>query len=146
MEADRRREASLQAERQRRAQEEEEARVREANEAATAKALSEEREASLRRKRETLPAEPVPPQPAMKLRLQFPQGTKTDRRFRPDETLQVVRDFIDIYVADSGGAVTLANYSLSATFPKRSLDNVAMTLQEAGLHSADTVYITDLDA
>lgn len=60
----------------------------------------------------------------------------------------MVRDFIDVYVADnnSNDEVQLLNYSLSTPYPKRTFDDPSITLQDAGLHSADTIYITDLDA
>jgi hypothetical protein len=145
LEADRRREAAAAAEKERREREEAEGRARAEREAALAKALAEEREASLRRKRAALPAEPDAPAPFLKLRLQFPQGAKADRRFSPDDTLQVVRDFVDVYVADNA-MPPLHNFSLSANFPRRTFDDMAVSLRDAGLHSADTIYIADLDA
>ncbi len=131
------------AERERRAQEEEEARraaearAQEAAEAAAA------RLAALEAKRLRLP--PEPEAGAIRLRLQFPHGRKADRRFSPTDTIGVVRDFVDVQVAESGleGPV---NYSLSTPYPKRTFEDAGVTLQEAGLHSADTIYITDLDA
>ena len=144
LEADRRREAERIAEAERKAREEQEARERQEREEALRQAQQQEREAILKRKRDSLPPEPVPPAPAMKLRLQFPNGTKSDRRFSPTDALQVVRDYIDIFVADNG--MELVNYSMSATFPKRTFEDPTLNLQAAGLHSADTIYIHDLDA
>lgn len=57
---------------------------------------------------------------------------------------QVVRDYIDVHVADN--ELGLFNYSLSTPYPKRTFDDPSISLQDAGLHSADTIYITDLDA
>jgi len=129
---------------ERKAREEEEERLRQEKEEALRLARQQEKEAVLKRKRGSLPPEPVPPAPAMKLRLQFPNGTKSDRRFSPTDTIQVVRDYIDIFVADN--SMELENYSMSANFPKRTFEDCALSLQTAGLHSADTIYIHDLDA
>ena len=56
----------------------------------------------------------------------------------------MVRDYIDVHVADND--LELLNYSLSTPYPKRTFEDPAVNLQDAGLHSADTIYITDLDA
>ncbi|EWM28327.1 UBX domain-containing protein [Nannochloropsis gaditana] len=152
LEADRRREAALVAEKARAVQE---------AEAAQRRAEEEREEEEKKRvvyaqciaeKQSRLPPEPAPGSPgALRLRLQFPHGKKLDRRFRPTDSIQIVRDFIDVQVAEEekGGkeeGCRLVNYSLSTPFPKRTFGEVGMTLQEVGLHSADTIYITDLDA
>jgi len=155
LEADRRREAGLAAERERVREEEERERRR----------MGEAKEEEERKRREAaeiiaakkarLPAEPpVGEKGALRLRLQFPHGKKMDRRFRGSDTMQVVRDFIDVSVAEAAeeeggreGGRKLVNYSLSTPYPKRTFgEEVGMSLAEAGLHSADTIYIQDLDA
>lgn len=149
LEADRRREAALRAEAEKRAREEADERRRRAEEEDRARSEAMQRDALLREKRARLPPEPALGGGAMKLRLQFPSGAKVDRRFRPEDSLQLVADFIDLHVADAGpdgSDSRLVNYSLSANFPKRSFTDLSVTLQQAALHSADTIYITDLDA
>lgn len=147
LEADRRREAELVAERERRVQEEAAARRAEEERAQQAAEAAAARAAALEAKRARLPPEPEAGAGggAIRLRLQFPHGRKADRRFGPGDTIGMVRDFVDVHVAESGleGPV---NYSLSTPYPKRTFEDPGVTLQEAGLHSADTIYITDLDA
>jgi hypothetical protein len=141
---DRRKEAAARAEAERRAREAEEERDRQEREEAQRQAREREREAALKRKRERLPPEPVPPEPAFSIRLQFPNGSKVARKFSPTDPLQAMRDFIDLYVADNN--LALVNYSMSANFPKRTFEDLGVNLQDAQLHSADTIYIQDLDA
>eukprot|EP00624_Nannochloropsis_granulata_P004886 evm.model.NODE_34656_length_35261_cov_30.693996.6 len=155
LEADRKREADIAAERERVREEEERERRRmgEAKEEEERK----QREAAERTlmKKARLPAEPpMGDKAALRLRLQFPHGKKMDRRFNRDDTLQVVRDFIDVSVAEAeeegegDGGRKLVNYSLSTPYPKRTFgeEEVGKTLADVGLHSADTIYIQDLDA
>lgn len=161
LEADRRREAGLAAERERAREEEarERRRVGEAKEEEERK--RREAAETIAMKKARLPAEPqVGEKGALRLRLQFPHGKKMDRRFSGSDTMQVVRDFIDVSVAEAAqgeeeggqeggqGGRKLVNYSLSTPYPKRTFgeEEVGMTLAEAGLHSADTIYIQDLDA
>ena len=156
LEADRRRDAALAAEKERQAAEESVARQRAAEAAAEEEARKEAQVKSLAEKKARLPVEPeVGDKTAIRLRLQFPHGRKCDRRFSVMDTIQVVRDYIDVQVAEeeekAGGEKEeekrkLVNYSLSTPYPKRTFEDGTLTLQAAGLHSADTIYITDLDA
>ncbi|KAM3573737.1 hypothetical protein VYU27_004315 [Nannochloropsis oceanica] len=155
LEADRKREADLAAERERVKEEEE--REKKMMEEANEERERKRREAAERTMmiKARLPAEPpMGDKAALRLRLQFPHGKKMDRRFDRDDTLQVVRDFIDVSVAEAeeegwgDGSRKLVNYSLSTPYPKRTFgeEEVGKTLAEVGLHSADTIYIQDLDA
>jgi hypothetical protein len=145
LEADRRRESEARAEADRQAALEQQARTQALQDEERARLEKTQREDLLRTKRSRLPPEPLPSSPALKLRLQFPTGAKVDRRFSPTDTVQALRDYIDVYVAEAGLEGPI-NYALSANFPKRSLGDGHATLQDAALHSADTIYITDLDA
>lgn len=147
LEADRRREAELAAERERQDQEAEQQRQAEEARRREAEAAAATRAAALEAKRARLPPEPAAGAASvLRLRLQFPHGRKADRRFNATDTISVVRDFVDLHVADSPGLEGPVNYSLSTPYPKRTFDDPEVTLQDAGLHLADTIYITDLDA
>ena len=97
MQADREREAEAAKEQLRREQEQDEAEL--------SKALqwSEklDKEATLKRKRDRLGAEPPAGPDTTKLRLAFPNGSKIDRKFTSTQTLQEVRDFVDVYLGDN---------------------------------------------
>ena len=90
MEADRRREANLKGERERKAKEDEEARIKAEQDAAFEQQVKEELATTLRVKRARLPPEPpATDKSTIRLRLQFPHGRKSDRRFNPTDPIQV---------------------------------------------------------
>ena len=140
MQADR----ELQAERAQREQELEAAASQEELSKAIELSKTLDREASLRRKRESLPAEPPAGPDTTKLRLQLPNGSKLDRRFPSSGTIQMVRDYVEVYFGDN--EIPIESFSLSTTFPRKTFEDVSVSLREAGLHPQSAVYVADLDA
>eukprot|EP00614_Pseudopedinella_elastica_P026910 CAMPEP_0172619406 /NCGR_PEP_ID=MMETSP1068-20121228/93177_1 /TAXON_ID=35684 /ORGANISM="Pseudopedinella elastica, Strain CCMP716" /LENGTH=221 /DNA_ID=CAMNT_0013426151 /DNA_START=353 /DNA_END=1018 /DNA_ORIENTATION=- len=138
--ADRQREQ----ERLERQQEADDAKSQAELEAALEMSLKLDKEASLKRKRDGLAAEPAPGPETTKLRLQLPNGSKLDRRFNASVTLQEVRNFIDVYLGDN--ELSIESYSLSTNFPRRVYNEDAISLREAGLHPQSVLYVQDLDA
>lgn len=127
--ADRERETAAREERLRREQEEDDSRAKAELEAALELSKTLDKEANLKRKRESLQAEPPKGPEATKLRLQLPNGSKIDRRFLATSTLQDVRDFVDVYLGDN--EIPIESYSLSTTYPRKTYENKAETLQDA---------------
>jgi FAS-associated factor 2 len=129
LEADRQREAEERAERQRKEEAEDEAKVEAELQAAMALSKSLNKEANLKRKREKLGAEPPKGPDATKLRLQFPNGSKIDRRFNKTCTVQEVRDFIEVYLGDN--EITMEQFSISTNFPRKTFSDNSITLLDA---------------
>jgi len=135
MEEDRRREEEKRArerqeeEERRRKQEEEERRVKE----------FENKKAQIR-------PEPATGSPGITtLRFQFPGGSKMNRRFHESDTVQYVRDVLDIHLADQLKTPGL-RYALVLNYPKKTIEDNAVTLKDAGLVPQAVLFLQDLDA
>mmetsp|Transcript_10579 Transcript_10579/g.24649 ORF Transcript_10579/g.24649 Transcript_10579/m.24649 type:complete len:214 (+) Transcript_10579:2-643(+) len=144
LQADREREAKEQAERLRLEHAEDEARSKAELEAALELSEKLDKEASLKRKRDRLGAEPPAGTDTTKLRIMLPNGSKIDRKFLASGTIEAVRDFIDVHLGDNG--IPIETYSLSTNYPKRTFENDSITLTDAGLHPQSVLYVQDLDA
>jgi len=144
LQADREREAREQEERLRLERAEDEARNKAELEAALELSEKLDKEANLKRKRDRLGAEPPAGADTTKLRIMLPNGSKIDRKFLASETIEAVRDFIDVHLGDND--IPIETYSLSTNYPKRAFHNDSETLMEAGLHPQSVLYVQDLDA
>ena len=138
LERDRLREAQRQAEREeaeRRAREEREAREQAELEAAQAECL----------RRARLGTEPPPGSGVARVRVQFPDGARVDRRFLLTDQVSLLRDFVDCHRQDAG--LPQMNYGLATHYPMRELDGELLerTVAEAHLNG-EVVYVHDLDA
>jgi len=138
LEADRAREEARRAEQEReeaerRAKEEEELRAVEERENALAKAMS-------------LVGDEPPAGTAdtARVRMTLPNGRRIDRRFRADDTIEVVRAFLTVYFHEND--VDISNFSLSTSFPKRTYDDPTVTLREGDLVPQAVLMVQDLDA
>lgn len=80
-----------------------------------------------------------------RLRLQFPNGAKVDRRFASSDPVRRVADFVDVYVAD--GDLDMASYTLATHYPREEFagERLDLTLAEANL-AGKVVYVHDNDA
>ena len=138
LERDRLREAQRQAERE---EAERVARAeREAREQAELEAAQAE---SLRRAR--LGTEPPPGSGTARVRVQFPDGARVDRRFLLTDHVALLRDFVDCHRQDAG--LPPMNYGLATHYPMRELEGELLerTVAEAHLNG-EVVYVHDLDA
>ena len=127
--ADRERETAAREERLRREQEEDDSKAKAELEAALELSKTLDKEASLKRKRESLGVEPPKGPDATKLRLQLPNGSKLDRRFLATASLQDVRNFVDVYLGDN--EIPIESYSLSTNFPRKTFEDHSQTLIDA---------------
>ena len=76
------------------------------------------------------------------IQIRFPNGKKTRAQFRPDDTLQVVYDF----VAELEEGKNFFPFVLGAPCPRRKFEGeeVRMTLREAGLHPRAVLLVQKL--
>ncbi|CAI5731746.1 unnamed protein product [Hyaloperonospora brassicae] len=158
--ADRRREQEVRerAEREEleRLQKEEEERVAEANaRRAEDERLRQEQEyqADIEVKRARIadgPKSRTPPPGAdyktAVIKFHLHNGTRLDHVFYAHDTLQTVRDFIDVEFYDRG--ISIRNYELATNFPKRVYgpELLDVTLAESGLAPQALVFVQDLDS
>ncbi|KAL3791094.1 hypothetical protein HJC23_012079 [Cyclotella cryptica] len=91
-------------------------------------------------------AEPAAGAGVARIRFTLPNGKKVDRRFRSDETIEVLRAFLIMHFDEQG--MGIKNFGVSTNFPKRSFgeDQDGLTLEEAGLSPQAVVMVQDLDA
>jgi FAS-associated factor 2 len=143
-EADRRERLRREEEQAARAREAEEARQRREQEEAAAQSERNARELHIKKIRESLLEEPQPAADVATVRFQLPQGTKLARRFHREHSAQMIYDYLTLYFADNGVAVT--NFVVSTHFPKQNLEDMSATVQDLGLHPRGMLYVQDLDA
>ena len=138
LEADRAREAAQREERER---EEAERRVME-----EAKRREEEEKQDILAKAMSLVSEEpgVGTPDAARVRMALPNGRRIDRRFKGDDTIEVVRAFLTIHFHENDIGIT--NFSLSTSFPKRTYDDLAVTLKQGDLVPQAVLMVQDLDA
>ncbi|CAE7571524.1 PUX10 [Symbiodinium sp. KB8] len=116
------------------------------------------KEESVAAARARIEASPEPPKPDSRgqlpdgskvtsIRLQFPDGTKVQRRFPSDAPLRLVRDYALVLLASTGGA-TPDDVELSTTFPRKTYgaDAFGMTLLEAQWHPRVVLFVTGLES
>ena len=94
-----------------------------------------------------------PPQKSARVRVQLPNGTKVDRRFPLDATIDHLRDFVNLYIHDNH--LDLDKFQFATNYPRRIFydlpsDDLASQAPDAGLPISElngkVVYVQDLDA
>ncbi|TMW61130.1 hypothetical protein Poli38472_013593 [Pythium oligandrum] len=151
--ADRRREqeARLAEERaleEQRRQEEEAKRLEEEKQRAEEE-LKQSVEAKRARLQDAPPSRVPPPGATYKtamLKFHLHNGTRLERIFYAHDTLQTVRDFIDVEFHDR--EIGIKNYELATNFPKKTYgpELCDVTLADAGLAPQSLVFVQDLDS
>lgn len=144
MEADRKAREKKQQEAEQREREEEEARQKAELEDAIQMSEQLAKISAITRIRATLPPEPPADASAAVVRFQLPLGAKVGRRFKKDETVQTVLDFLTLHFEDTGA--NISRFAVSTNYPKRQLDDSAMTIEEAGLYPRGVLFVNDLNA
>lgn len=150
--------AAREAERQRQAQEQAErqaAEVMAAEEAAAAaeqQRLADEaaRRLQIKAAKSALLSPEVPsdsPEPHTSLLFRLPDGTKLSRRFRLDQAVQELFDYLD---SEGAGGLWPDTYKLVLQYPRRVLepaDAASTTLQAAGFeaHSQQAVFVEHME-
>ncbi|KAJ0399932.1 hypothetical protein ATCC90586_000118 [Pythium insidiosum] len=151
--ADRRREEEArlaeQRAREEEARQEEEARRREEEQRAAEEAKKQAIETKRQRLQDAPPSRVPPPGATYKtavLKFHLHNGTRLERIFYAHDTLQTVRDFIDVEFYDR--EIAIVNYELATNFPKKVYgpDLLNVSLADAGLAPQSLVFVQDLDS
>ncbi|GFH60372.1 hypothetical protein CTEN210_16848 [Chaetoceros tenuissimus] len=79
-----------------------------------------------------------------RIRLMLPSGKRLDRRFRGDDTIDVVRSFLILHFHEND--VGIENFQLSSNYPKKTLADGSKTLEEEDLCPQAVIMVQDLDA
>lgn len=102
------------------------------------------KESQIAKKKAALSDEPADGEGITLIRFQLPRGAKVARRFKKTDKLQVVYDFLAIHFDNNN--LPINNFIFGTNYPKRDLDNLEMTVEEAGLHPRGMLFVRDLDA
>lgn len=97
-------------------------------------------------KRASVPEEPSSG-PLTTIRFQLPNGSKLNRRFPTDTTMQVLRNYVDCELHNMD--IPIVNYSVSLNYPKKTFgpdDDLSKTLEDNGLVPQAVLYVQNLDA
>lgn len=78
------------------------------------------------------------------IRFVLPSGTKLNRRFHGDDTIGHVKAFLKIHFETNH--VSISNFSVSTSFPKKIFDDEATSMEQAGLCPQSVLMVQDLDA
>ncbi|RLN74375.1 hypothetical protein BBJ28_00019277 [Nothophytophthora sp. Chile5] len=115
--------------------------------------LEQEYKSSIAAKRERIadaPSSRVPPPGATYktavLKFHLHNGTRLEHVFYAHDTLQTVRDFVDVEFFDR--EIAIKHYELATNFPKKVYgpELLDLTLAEAGLTPQSLVFVQDLDS
>ena len=136
--------------RERREQEEREERQR-AEQAAQAERDAQEAEeiaaaakaTAINTKKATLPDEPTAGADVAIVRFQLPSNAKITRRFKKDDSIQVLYDWLDVHFYDNKSETK--RFSVSTAHPKVELTNMNATVDSVGLFPRGMLYVQDLD-
>jgi hypothetical protein len=81
------------------------------------------------------------------IRLQFPDGTKVQRRFPASCPVQTVRDYALVLMAEMNGGGAPDDVELTASYPRKTFGSTesGMTLQEAGWHPRVALFATGIE-
>jgi len=128
----------MEEERQR--MEEERQRMEEERRIQFEKELREERKLVRSQKYLTYPPEPSESEDLVHLQIRLPDGTRLSRRFRKEEQISNLFDFVDGHMT-SEELLDIAEFKLVSHYPKRVHVDVSKTLQESGFFSQDSVFV-----
>ena len=108
----------------------------------------EKEEERMGRARELMGAcvEPAGGPGTARIRFTLPNGKKVDRRFRSEETIEVLRAFLMVHFDEEG--VEIKNIGISTNYPRKTFgeEDNGLSLEEAGLSPQAVVMVQDLDA
>ena len=81
-----------------------------------------------------------------RIRFTLPNGKKVDRRFKSEDTIEVLRAFLITHFDET--EVEMKNFGISTNFPRKTFheDDNGLTLDQAGLTPQAVVMVQDLDA
>mmetsp|Transcript_1045 Transcript_1045/g.2464 ORF Transcript_1045/g.2464 Transcript_1045/m.2464 type:complete len:366 (+) Transcript_1045:95-1192(+) len=87
---------------------------------------------------------PAPASGGTRVRFTLPSGKKLDRRFHDDDTVGVLKAFLQLHFTDN--EIDIANIGLSSTYPRKVFDEDDVTLKDGGLSPQAVLMVQDLDA
>jgi len=138
LEEDRRREAERQAQQE---QERREA-LQVQHELELAQQLEQSR---LDNARSLLPTtEPTLGSNVARLRIMFPSGVRTERRFYVTDTIEMIKAFVILHMHDK--SIPITNFQLEMNFPRKVLQDDSLTIEQSGLGKMAALMVVDLDA
>jgi FAS-associated factor 2 len=79
-----------------------------------------------------------------RIRLVLPSGKRLERRFRGNDTIDVVRSFLILHFEEND--IPIENFELSSNYPKKALTDGDKTLESEGLCPHAVIMVQDLDA
>lgn len=79
-----------------------------------------------------------------RIRLVLPTGKRLERKFRGDDTIDVVRSFLILHFEEND--IPIENFELSSNYPKKALTDGEKTLESEGLCPHAVIMVQDLDA
>lgn len=74
----------------------------------------------------------------------LPSGKKMERRFLSSHTMKHVMAFVRVWMYDH--EIDIQNFVLSSNYPKKTFEEVDVSLEDAGLSPMAVLMIQDLDA
>jgi len=81
-----------------------------------------------------LPLEPMQEDPVLHFLVFLPNGNKLKRNFRPSETLQTIKDFIDVQALEENGSQQIpTNYIILTDFPRKVWYDMSGKLEDLGI-------------
>jgi len=98
-----------------------------------------EEEAQVQRKRSRIAEEPEAGPGVAKVLFVMPAGGRVTRRFRHEDTVEVLRDFIGAQLYEEG---VREEFQLETQYPKATLTEGEKTVKEAGLTPSAQVLVT----
>jgi FAS-associated factor 2 len=109
------------------------------------KALVTAKQTAIAKAREMVGEEPA--QGGCMVRFVLPSGSKLNRRFANDATIQVLKAYLQVYFHDN--EMSMGCIGLSTSFPRKTYNDESeqqLTLEEAGLAGQAVLMVQDLDA
>eukprot|EP00298_Acanthocystis_sp_HF-20_P021141 c27301_g1_i1.p1 GENE.c27301_g1_i1~~c27301_g1_i1.p1 ORF type:complete len:186 (-),score=101.67 c27301_g1_i1:91-648(-) len=122
-----------------RQEQEQQEKIRKEQELAEQQRKSREQERELRR--QNLPAEPQGPN-TFTIAFKTPNG-RVIRKFLDTDTVQTVKEFADAMVVDSSYK-SINDYNLVTSFPRKVLNDLSLTLTDAGLSTQTAIIIEEV--
>jgi len=79
-----------------------------------------------------------------RLRIMFPSGTRTERRFYITDTIEVIKAFVILHMHEKD--IPITNFQLEMNYPKKVLNDESATIEQSGLGKMAVLMVVDLDA
>jgi len=92
-----------------------------------------------------LPLEPILEEPAIHFLISLPNGNKLKRKFHPSETLQMIKNFIDVQALEENGSQQIpTNYIILTDFPRKIWNDMSAKLEDLGFQKHVAIKIESI--